>query len=305
MSTGQTESTTTNSYFSNHDLEAQISHLSSDSGHVNRRYDDTKAYILNDQTPSHKLSANELVYSVTTSGSENEYIHLDDKKFLKSDMLKAFGDSLTPSHSQRTSHRKFGDPGPIGMCAFALTTFVISLINVEARGVTTPNVIVGLAFFYGGMTQLLAGMWELASGNTFGAVSLTSYGAYWLSFGAIYVDFFGIVSAYGDNQDELNNALGFYLIGWAIFTLGLTLLTKKCTIPFFGTFFTLEITFWLLAAGKLGPSTNCTKAGGYMGIICALFAWYCAFADLATEDNSYIQVRFIQLAMLDLFKKKE
>lgn len=49
--------------------------------------------------------------------------------------------------------------------AFATTTFVLSFYNTGARGIDTPNVIVGLALGYGGLAQLLAGMWEFAAGK--------------------------------------------------------------------------------------------------------------------------------------------
>src|SRR4051812_49511812 len=80
-----------------------------------------------------------------------------------------------------------GDPAPLGLAAFALTTFVLSMFNsglVSEKGVP---VVLGLALAYGGLAQLLAGMWEFRTGNTFGAVAFTSYGAFWLSFWAFEV----------------------------------------------------------------------------------------------------------------------
>lgn len=69
---------------------------------------------------------------------------------------------------------------------FAATTFILSMYNVHARGNETPNVVLGMALAYGGLAQFLAGMWEFASGNTFGATAFSSYGAFWFSFGCIY-----------------------------------------------------------------------------------------------------------------------
>ena len=74
------------------------------------------------------------------------------------------------------------DPGPLGLAAFALTTFVLSMFNADLMGKGGEPVVFGLAFAYGGLAQLLAGMWEFRTGNTFGAVAFTSYGAFWLSF---------------------------------------------------------------------------------------------------------------------------
>jgi succinate-acetate transporter protein len=73
---------------------------------------------------------------------------------------------------------------------FATTTFVLSMYNVSARGVSTPNVVLGLAIGYGGLVQLLAGMWEFAVGNTFGATAFSSYGGFWISFGFLYSECF-------------------------------------------------------------------------------------------------------------------
>ena len=73
--------------------------------------------------------------------------------------LPAFGGEFQPGLYKPVENRKFGNPAPLGLCAFALTTFVLSLINLGARGLTEPNIVVALAFGYGGLVQLLAGMW--------------------------------------------------------------------------------------------------------------------------------------------------
>lgn len=81
------------------------------------------------------------------------------------------------------------NPAPLGLAAFGLTTFVLSMYNagvgVGYGGAT--NVVVGLALFYGGFVQLLAGMWEFRTGNTFGATAFSSYGAFWLSYATLFV----------------------------------------------------------------------------------------------------------------------
>lgn len=79
-----------------------------------------------------------------------------------------------------TPVRKLANPAPLGLCGFAATTFLLSLVNVGTRGLAEANVVVGMAYGYGGLTQLLAGMWEMAVGNTFGATALSSYGAFWI-----------------------------------------------------------------------------------------------------------------------------
>ncbi|SGZ06107.1 BQ5605_C031g10919 [Microbotryum silenes-dioicae] len=114
-------------------------------------------------------------------------------------------------------HRKFANPAPLGLCGFALTTFMLSLINVGARGVATPNVVVGPALFYGGLAQLLAGMWEFAVGNTFGATAFSSYGAFWLSYAFIVSPWSSIASSYKVEAD-FASGVAFFLWGWFIFT---------------------------------------------------------------------------------------
>jgi succinate-acetate transporter protein len=194
----------------------------------------------------------------------------------------------------RPSAHKFANPSPLGLCAFALTTFVLSLVNVQARHVTDPSVVIGLAYFYGGFIQLCAGMWEMAIENTFGATALSSYGGFWLSYAVITTDAFGIVSSYS-TPGELDAALGFYLFGWFIFTFLLLVCTIRSTISFFSLFLFLDITFLLLALGAMLNSTPTTKAGGVFGIITAFIAWYNAFAGLATKDNSWITVKPIYM----------
>lgn len=71
----------------------------------------------------------------------------------------AFGGEFQPGLYKPTTGRKFANPAPLGLSAFALTTFVLSLVNIGVRGVTEPNIVVALAFGYGGLVQLLAGMW--------------------------------------------------------------------------------------------------------------------------------------------------
>lgn len=276
------------------DLEAQISHLSDDSeNYDNGRYYENNPISMNSRSHFSKGNAADLIYTITTSGTDNEFIIIDGKKFLKADMLRAFGGSLTPGYSTPSPY-KFANPAPLGLSAFALTTFVLSLVNTRARSVETPNIVVGLAMFYGGIVQLFAGMWEIALNNTFGGTALSSYGGFWLSFGAIYIDFFGIAKAY-DDPVEFENAVGFYLIGWCIFTFGLTLCTMKSTMAFLGLFSCLTVTFLLLATAKFTQSVGVNQAGGVLGILTALIAWYNAYAGLANKENSYLVANAIRL----------
>ncbi|KAG2180941.1 hypothetical protein INT43_008521 [Umbelopsis isabellina] len=200
---------------------------------------------------------------------------------------------LAPS-AAAPAQRVIANPGPLGLSAFALTTFVLSLINAGAG--LDPNgpsqVVVGLAIFYGGLVQLLAGMWEFATGNTFGATAFASYGGFWMSFGAIFIPGFGILEGYMGADGKLDagvldQSLGIYLLGWTIFTAILLIASHRSNMGLVSLFFFLFITFVLLSAGKFNASTTCTRAGGVFGIITALIAWYNALCGLLTRESSY------------------
>src|ERR671931_1060240 len=105
------------------------------------------------------------------------------------------------------------DPGPLGLAGFAMTTFVLSMFNAQLVGSGGEPVVLGLALAYGGIAQLLAGMWEFRNSNTFGAVAFTSYGAFWISFWALVTFFEPQIP-----EAAAGSAVGLYLWAWAIFT---------------------------------------------------------------------------------------
>jgi succinate-acetate transporter protein len=177
------------------------------------------------------------------------------------------------------------NPGPLGLSAFALTTFVLSAINAGWFPASETNIVVGLALFYGGAAQLLAGMWEFKTGNTFGATAFTSYGAFWLSFGAILIPGTGIADALV-KANVLDQALGLYLLAWGIFTAIMFLGTLKTNIALMGVFAFLTLTFFALAIGKLTGASTIGMLGGYLGLITALFAWYTGLAGLLSSSRS-------------------
>lgn len=234
------------------------------------------------------------VLKVTTAGVADEFVIIGNQKFYRHELMTAFGGTLNPGLAPYPVN-KFANPAPLGLSAFAMTTLVLSLCNAQAMGITTPNIVVGLACFYGGAAQMLAGIWELVVGNTFGGTALTSYGAFWLSYAAINIESFGIVAAYADDLDTLHNAIGFYLLAWGLFTLMLTMATLKSTAAFFLLFFCLSLTFFLLAAGEFTLKTGVTRAGGVVGVITGILGFYNALAGVANKQNSYFTVKAVSL----------
>jgi succinate-acetate transporter protein len=166
------------------------------------------------------------------------------------------------------------DPGPLGLAGFAMTTFVLSCFNAGFFGSKSPleAVVLPLALFYGGLAQLLAGMWEFRKANTFGAVAFTSYGAFWLSFAA-YVKF--VAPGLGAGA---GSATGLYLLGWTIFTGYMTVASLGVSRAVAAVFVALFLTFLLLTVGAFLGSAGISVIGGYLGLVTAVLAWYASSA---------------------------
>ncbi|KAG9695596.1 hypothetical protein KCU95_g6426, partial [Aureobasidium melanogenum] len=213
--------------------------------------------------------------------------------------LPAFGGAFQPGlYKPPTSN--IANPAPLGLAGFGLTTFLLSLINLGTNGVHTPNIVAGPAYAYGGLIQIVAGMWEMAVGNTFGATALTSYGGFWIGLGIIFTPGgFHIAEAYGGQNEAFYTALGFYLYGWMIFTFLLWILTLKSTVAFSFLFFTVWLTFLMLATGYMytttvdgvtAPNQSLNLAGGSFGIIASFIAWWNLFAGVADRGNSFFLI---------------
>jgi len=165
------------------------------------------------------------------------------------------------------------DPAPLGLAAFGMTTFVLSVFNAGLLSASLESSVLALALFYGGGAQLLAGMWEFRNGNTFGAVAFTSFGAFWLAYW-YYVDHVAPTLP----AAEAHKATGLFLLGWAIFTAYMTIASLRTNIATALVFVALTVTFILLTIGAFGDTSNVTKAGGYAGLVTAFFAAYASFA---------------------------
>jgi len=165
------------------------------------------------------------------------------------------------------------DPGPLGLAAFAMTTFVLSMFNADLVSRSGEAVVFGLALAYGGIAQVLAGMWEFRTGNTFGAVAFTSYGAFWISFWA-FVQFY----ASSVPAADAGHAVGLYLIAWGIFTAYMFIASLRTTGAIALVFILLAVTYFLLGIGNANASDSLVKAGGWVGLATAIAAWYASFA---------------------------
>lgn len=175
--------------------------------------------------------------------------------------------------SVKTESWSVADPAPLGLAGFAMTTFVLSMFNSNFVSSAGEPVVLGLALAYGGIAQLLAGMWEFRNGNTFGAVAFSSYGAFWISFWVLVT-----FSAAAIPAAHVGSAIGLYLWGWAIFTGYMFIASLRTSVAVALVFGLLTITFILLGIGNSGGEASIIHWGGYVGLATAAAAWYASFA---------------------------
>ncbi|PPQ73829.1 hypothetical protein CVT26_012144 [Gymnopilus dilepis] len=185
----------------------------------------------------------------------------------------------------KTSHVRIriANPNPAGIFAFASTTFILSMYNVNARGVHTPNVIVGMAIFAGGLLQFVAGMWQFLRGDAFGATVFSTYGTFWMSYAMILIPATGILSSYSHPQ-EFANAMGIYLITWFAVTILFILPTIRRNLSFTILLSVLSIAFLCLALGEFTGKASLSRGGGVTGIMTGVIAYYVAISELLAAE---------------------
>jgi uncharacterized protein len=180
------------------------------------------------------------------------------------------------------------DPGPLGLAGFAGTTFFLSAVNANLLPKTVEAGVLGLAIFYGGIAQLLAGMWEFTKGNTFGATAFSSFGAFWLAFWWLATKSVPAMVASKAKPDDINHAVGTFLLVWTIFTAYMFIASLRTSAAVAAVFLTLTLTFLFLCIGAYADSSGWTKTGGWIGLLTALLAWYASFA--AVTNSTFKRV---------------
>jgi uncharacterized protein len=178
------------------------------------------------------------------------------------------------------------DPAPLGLAGFALTTFLLSAANAKWMSSATGDAWLGYAFAYGGLAQLLAGMWEFRNRNVFGATAFGTYGSFWIGLGlwvllvARHAPPAGMTAtAYGAATGK---DLAWILLAFAIFNTYMLICSMQLNVAIFGVFLTLEATEILLFIGGFAANANIIKIGGFVGVLTALVAWYTSAAGVLT-----------------------
>ena len=180
-------------------------------------------------------------------------------------------------------NRQARQPGPLGLFGFGLTTCVLSAINAGLLPHEAVAVVVPLAFAYGGVAQLIAGIFEFRTGNTFGMVAFTSFGLFWWWFALLQWTL-----GAGWLKAPPASGVATVLLCWGVFTFLLWIVTFRLSKAVFSIFLLLWITFFLLAAGDFGYGTG--KLGGYVGLLTGIDALLVAFIEVlnATANRTII-----------------
>jgi hypothetical protein len=169
------------------------------------------------------------------------------------------------------------DPGPLGLAGFAATTLVLSFVNAGLVGAGVAAAVLPLALFYGGLAQLIAGLFEFRKGNTFGATAFCTYGPFWMAF-AFFNWFFA-----KDAGPDTSAAVGMFLLVFTIVTAYLAVASFATNGALVAVFVLLALTFLFLTIGAFGEAEGMTKIGGWLGIITAVAAFYASFATVTNE----------------------
>ncbi|MBJ7594690.1 MAG: acetate uptake transporter [Candidatus Dormibacteraeota bacterium] len=195
-------------------------------------------------------------------------------------MARAFEDTALRTPEQAAP--LVGDPAPLGLAGFGITTLLLSLINAGILHATVTAGVMALALTFGGLAQLLAGMWAFKRGNTFAATAFTAYGAFWFSF-FLLVNVF-IPQMKTATPTDISTFVATYLLAWGIFTAYMFLASLAGARAVQLVFFLLTITFVVLAIGDYAASTTIHNVGGYVGIATAAAAVYASFADVTNAN---------------------
>ena len=180
------------------------------------------------------------------------------------------------------------DPAPLGLAAFAMTTFALSVGNANIWG-PGADAALALALVYGGAVQLFAGMWEFTRRNTFGALAFSSFGAFWISY-YVFGKFVAVTTA------DAPVAVGVFLLGWTIFTFYMIVPSFRVSGAVALVFVLLTATFVLLTIGAFRTNATLTHWGGYIGLATAGAAWYASFAGVVNETFKKAIIPTIPLA---------
>lgn len=201
---------------------------------------------------------------------------------------EGFGPHSDDPVSYQRYFSRVANPGPLGLYAFAYSTFLWSFYLVHTRGIHSTNFMVAVGFFIGGLAQFLAGMWEFPRGNVFGSTMFTLYAAFYFAYGLILWPNAGVRAGFSSTS-EFNNALGLFYIVWFIITFLLLFVVLRRNISFILLFFFWMLTYLMLAVASWATrsASALTVAGGAFGFVTAIVALYIATSQLIRSEVAW------------------
>ncbi|CCH58589.1 hypothetical protein TBLA_0A07990 [Henningerozyma blattae CBS 6284] len=241
---------------------------------------------------------------------DGEYVSIGPRIYKQDDVVNLFNalqkkedfneyKPEVPASSGADIINNFVNPIPLGLSSYSLSFFVLALVSANVRGVTNAKLFVPLYIFLGGVVEMLVGILCFIKGDTYGSVVFFTYGGFWLSWGCINVDQFHSISGYGEKTEMLDNAIGFFMIAWCVFTFFVTLWSLKSAWAVFFLFFFLFLTFLMLGIGAFTADNKVSMAGGYFGILSSCCGWYSLYCIVSNDSNTYIPLRLIMMPAND------
>ncbi|KAH7066417.1 GPR1/FUN34/yaaH family-domain-containing protein, partial [Paraphoma chrysanthemicola] len=241
-----------------------------------------------------------------TSSSDDVNVEKGNPSLNHLEKLRTQGGHIasTDQPSLPVVHRRLANPAPLGLLSFATGIFLISILGVHARGIQTPNVLVGVLMFFGGVCHFIAGIMEFVAGNTFGATVFPSYAAFNFSYAMIFIPGTGIIASYTDSatgqlRPEFNEALAMYCWAWFILTVIYTVAAMRSSWVLFLTLFFLDVELLLLAAGYMANSSKVLVAANSIGFIVGFFAYWAGCAGLWADGLTPITLPVFPMSKKD------
>lgn len=187
----------------------------------------------------------------------------------------ARGDAVPRTPPEHTDS-PLGDPGPWAVTAFATTSFMLGLYNTGLVDGASLPIVLPVAFFFGGLVQIVVGVLEVGRGNIFGAVVFGTYGPFWVIFAAIELWFAKMVQP----ASAAETGVAVFLAMFAVVTFSFFLASLRTDVVLMAVFALIFIGLVFLAVGAASGGTGWTKAGGWVTLAFAVLAWYHAAAEM-------------------------
>ncbi|KAF8752574.1 C-14 sterol reductase [Rhizoctonia solani] len=192
-------------------------------------------------------------------------------------------------------NRRLANPAPLGMFALAATTLMWSLYNARTRGLYQINAVIAQALAVGGLVQLLAGMWEFVTGNTFAATAFSILGGFWISYGIMYWPYSGSLLA---TPLKVNSGVRWFMV-WMIVALMLFLGSLRGSIPLAATFFFIFLMYMLIGIAHFTGRQGARRASGILGCVGSFIGFYTGAVGLHNRDTTYYNLPALGTARAD------